>query len=361
MLKSDQGRPKPCGFLNRLAALMCGLTLSACAGGGTPPKSADTVQPAPAQSTTPPPSTAPGAPEALPAEPGKPSPEPQAAGEAVASEPKVTLVSPGKDPKAELRYTPKVNQSDTTTMGIEIGVVLKLGGQSAPSVNLPKMVAEVVTHVTSVAPDGAISYDFEVKTAKALAGKDVKPEVQKKIDSEFAKIAGIKGRAVVDARGITRDLQMDIPAGVDPSVQQVMGSFRQSMRHMSNPLPVEPVGIGAKWDAEQSFSNQGIQLKQLTHSTLLAHKGSKITLAMEFEQRAEPQPLQLPTLPPGTQAKLAVMSGHGRGELQGDLTRLAPVKSNAALESHSEIEASQGAQSSRLVTDLIMKMDFKSR
>jgi len=361
ILNGDQGRPKPRAFLNRLAALMFGLTVSACAGGGTPAKSAETVQPAPAQSTAPLPSTAPEAPEAARAEPGKPSSEPQVVAETAGGEPKVTLVSPGKDPKGELRYTPKVNQTDTLTMTIEMGVVMKLGGQSAPSVNLPKMASELVTRVTSIAPDGAISYDFEVKTAKALASKDVKPDVLKKIDSEFAKIAGIKGRAVVDARGITRDLQMDIPAGVDPSVEQVIGSLRQSMRHMSNPLPIEPVGIGAKWDAEQTFGSQGIQLKQLTHSTLLSHKGSKITLAIEFEQHADPQSLHLPTLPPGTQAKLAVMTGHGKGDLQSDLTRLAPVKSTAAVESHSEIEASQGAQSSRLVTDLLMKIDFKSR
>jgi len=331
----------------------------ACGGTSTPPKAAETPQPAPGEKAATTGSAAPAS-TAPPTDQTRPPPADTAGPEGAIGDPKVTLVSPGKDPKAELRYAPKANQTAATTMTMELGLASKIGDQSMPAVSLPKMVAELTTHVTTVAPDGTISYDFEVKSAKAFRGKDVKPEVLKKVDAEFGKIAGLKGHATVTGRGMTRELQMDVPAASDPSVQQMVDSLRQSLRQMSNPLPEEPVGIGAKWDAEQAYRMQGMQFKQVSHSTLAARKGNKVTVQVEIEQSAEPQAIQLPNIPPGAQAKLVSLSSHGNGKLQTDLTRLTPFKSDMALISKIEIEASQGTQTNRLVTDVTMKMEMKS-
>jgi hypothetical protein len=335
----------------------------ACGSSSTSAKAAEPTAPAPTSSSAPAPSAsvaqapAPAgqAPAGASAEPAPAPPPPDF------TDPKVTLVASGKDPKAELRYAPKVGQTSTLSMAMDLGMNMKMGEKAAPQIALPKMVIEMAIHVTSVAPDGKISYEFHGTNAKAIAAPGVKPEVLAKIQTEFAKLSRLKGSAVVDSRGYSRDLQMEIPPDLDPSMQQMMDSFRTSMRSISNPLPDEPVGIGAKWDAVQNIPIRGMVMKQITHSTLNTRNGSKYTLGVELEQSADPQILHLPNLPEGSQAKLVSVNGKGKGDLKGDLARVAPLASTIALESRTEIELSQGGQSLPLLTLMTMKMDMKSR
>ena len=246
-------------------------------------------------------------------------------------------------------------------MAMELGMTMKLGEKEAPAIALPKIVLEMTTHVTSVAPDGTISYEFHGTSAKAIGAPGVKPDVLAKIQGEIAKVSGIKGNAVVDSHGYARDVQIEMPPDLDPSVQQMADSVRSSLRQILNPLPEEPVGIGAKWDAEHRLPMAGTFMKQIAHSTLIARNGSKYSLAIELEQSAVPQALQLPNLPQGTQAKLVSLVGKGKGELKGDLARVTPIAWTMTLESRSTIEVSQGGESHPLSSSMTLKMDMKSR
>jgi len=71
--------------------------------------------------------------------------------------------------------------------------------------------------------------------------------------------------------------------------------------------------------------------------------------------------LHLPNLPPGAQAKLVSLNSHGKGELKCDLARIVPVASTIALESRSEMQISQGAESMPMTMAMTTKIDNKSR
>lgn len=350
----------------RLGSLVFAMALSliGCGGSAPPPE-----QPAESTQVVPPPSAEPvtGAPSASAqaAQPSAPAPDNtgSSASAASPSDPKVTLLSPGKDPKVELRYTPKANQTTKMTVLMSMGLTVRMGDKAQPPMKLPKMSTDMTMQVTGVAPDGAISYDFAIVSAKALPGKDVKPELMKQLDASFGKMVGLKGHAVVDSRGITRELTMDVPAGLDPSVTQLLDSMRQSMREMSNPLPLEPVGVGAKWDTEQRVVAQGMTIRQVTHSTLTKHQGTKITLDLEVEQAAGKQPIALPgAAASGAKATLLGLKSTGKGSVDGDLSRIAPLKSHLDLDSHTEVSvAPDGAEPVTAATDLTMNMEFKSK
>lgn len=340
-----------------VATILCALA-TGCGGSSAPPKAPESNAPAPTASASAPTDTAPSATATAPVAPEPPR---ETAGPTEPAPPTVKLIAPGKDPKAELRYAPKPNQKTTLTMTMEMGMTMKMGEQSAPAVVVPKMVSDIVTQVTSVAPDGTISYDFKVENAKAIPAKNVAPEVLKQVDAAFAKIAGLKGHAVVDARGTSRDVQMEIPPDLDPAAGQMMETMRQNIQQFSNPLPEEPVGIGAKWDTEQRIPTNAMLVKQTTHSTLTARDGNKFTVKLELEQTADPQVMHLPGLPQGAEAKLVSLDSHGKGELKCDLARIAPVTSTVAIDSRSQMEISQNGQSLPMTMGVSVKVGNKSR
>lgn len=335
---------------------------AAACGGAAPqpaqPESTAVAAPPSAEPVATPASSADSAPASAPAQAQAPA---KAEPDGPVGDPMVKVIASGADPKSALRYTPKAGQKLTMNMVMAMGMTVKLGDKESPPVSLPKMSSDLVMTVTNVAPDGMIAYDFAITSAKAIPGKGVKPEVLKQVDEQFGKMTGLKGHATVDSRGVTRDLSMDVPSGIDDSVRDLLDSMRQSMRQMANPFPAEPVGVGAKWDTEQRIRIKGMLISQVTHSTLKKLKGQKLSLDIELEQSADSQPVQLPAAAAGATAKLITLKSHGTGTLDGDLGRIAPTKSHLDLDSHTQMQISQGSDTMPLATDMTMKIELKSR
>src|SRR5689334_20392454 len=101
------------------------LPIAGCGGTAPPP-----AEPTDTNQSAAPPSAEPGNQPPADSSAQPPTEEPKAAPAAAEpdgpiGDPKVTVVSPGKDPKALLRYTPKAKQSVKMTMVMAMGLAMK--------------------------------------------------------------------------------------------------------------------------------------------------------------------------------------------------------------------------------------------
>jgi hypothetical protein len=331
----------------RYSVSVLALVLAACGGASSPASDPSTGE-------------TPAAPaEAAPAEPAAPVAEPDREtepGQPTQTEPQVTLIDGGKDPKTELRFRAKPNRKEKLVLVMDMQISTELGGKAGPVMKLPKTQMSMDLQATSVAANGDIAYRFELKSVKVVPGKDTKPEVAKAMDGEFKKMEGLKGTAVIDSRGIAREAKFE---ETEPSMRELTEAMSLALNMISNPLPAEPVGLGAKWDSKLSSRQQGMVLQQINHATLESKKGDVIVIRLQIEQTAKPQLLSLPNLPPNAKAKLIELSSQGSGMLKSNLTRLVPVESQMDLKSRSAVEVGDGKQSTRLATDLILQMHIK--
>ncbi len=129
----------------------------------------------------------------------------------------------------------------------------------------------------------------------------------------------------MDHRGVTRQMNLELSAVLDPQMRQSMESGRQAMEQLSAPLPEEPVGIGARWQVEQLVDQNGLELKQKIVYQLVELEGKRASLKATITQTGDPQVTSLPNLPPGFTAELLSHSGAGSGRVELHLGRLEPL------------------------------------
>jgi hypothetical protein len=165
---------------------------------------------------------------------------------------------------------------------------------------------------------------------------------------------GMKGTAVVSARGIHKSINMDMST-VSPAFQQQMQAMSSSLENMSLPFPEEPVGVGAKWEVKQAMENGGMKTFQKITAELTAVQGNVITLSVKTEQTAPPQPVNNPALPPGATVSLVNLTGAGTGTMKVSLDSLVPT-SEMNSKTTTVMDMSMSGQSQRISMDMTMKV-----
>lgn len=118
------------------------------------------------------------------------------------------------------------------------------------------------------------------------------------------------------------------------------------------PLPLEPVGKGARWTAVTVLRQGFAVVKQTASYHLVAAEGDRLTLAVDLRRVAEEQLVDLPDVPPGAQVELVALFRATTGTLTVELGAALPVSGELTVEarSHQRLTAT-GGQVSELITE----------
>jgi hypothetical protein len=269
-----------------------------------------------------------------------------------ANGPQVKLVSAGAEPRQALRYAPQQGDKDKLDMVMNMGMEMSMGAAgSMPRVDIPPVTMAFDCEVTSSTPE-----TFEL--AAAVTDVKVDPSGGAMVDMiqpEMAKFVGMKMTSQMTRRGILVSADVKLPPNVNPQMMQMMDSMKQSLSQATAPFPEEPVGVGAKWEVISNMETNGMKLSQTATFELVALDGGKGTAKISLVQTAPPQDVNAPGMPAGAKARLNHLKSTGSGEMQFDLARVVPQKSNVALKS--EVSTSIDAQGQKQNVD--MKMDMK--
>jgi hypothetical protein len=308
------------------------------------------------------PDTLPKAPDAPPSKPGDTTAK--APGDAKPSAdgfPIVKLLDAGKDPKTVLRFKPTAGSKTTLELTMKMSMEMALGGNSMPSPKLPEMKMAMDMTVKDVTPAGDATYDFTLTSADVADDPAAMPQVVTAMRQALAGAKGMTGTAKVTSRGFTTEGEFKTPDNMDPKAKQLMDGMKQSLKQMSAPLPEEPVGVGAKWEVQYNITQNGMSLTQIAQTELVSLEGNKAKLKLTLSQKADPQKVSAPGMPPGVEMQLTSLKSDGTGESNLDFGKLWPESSKAGLTSEIKMQMEQNGQKQDMTMKMGMDAEAKTK
>ncbi len=238
-------------------------------------------------------------------------------------QPVVRVLDPGAEPRAELRYRYPDNAVVYMTMDMDmrVGLVMDDGSdltEVATIAELPTMTFVARFSTGDVAPDGSVRSEFEY--VETSVDGDLDDPVASTLAVELRKMEGISGWSVNDARGGTLDSGFDDLDDLDPALRAAFEDAERTMDQISAPLPLEPVGVGARWELTMDVVTGGAPTTQTARYTLVERDGDRYSIALEVTQTGEPGPMELQ----GTTLDVLEMRTNGTGSTRGSLDEIIP-------------------------------------
>jgi hypothetical protein len=265
---------------------------------------------------------------------------------------RVELLQPGMEPRAVLRYHPKVGDKHTVNMLMKMSMGMTVAGNDTPEMKMPRMSTSMDVTVTEISQDADISYDIAMTDAGVADDPDATPALADAMKSAIGGFKGVTGKATMSNRGISEKTELKLPKGADPQMHQMMDSLKDSISSGTMMLPDEAVGPGAKWRVKQKHLSQGLNIDQTTTYELLTVDKDQLTAKATIEQEAANQKIQSPAMPT-MKIDLDKLTGAGTGNFTVDLSEIMPPEGN--VDDHTEMLMGMGAGAQK--QSMAMKMD----
>jgi hypothetical protein len=266
----------------------------------------------------------------------------------------VTLVSPGAMPRAALRYSIAKDYKAHADMTMALSMTLAMAGMDGQSIPIPAMKLGADFTVTNVTAAGEVTYDFGF-TGISSDSANPDPQTEALLQSFAADMKTMRGSATVSSRGESHGRSLDTSKVTNPQMSQMMGSLSTSLDSFVMPLPVEAVGVGAKWEGRQTVAANGIQVQQKSLWELVGVDGNDVKLKVTMEQTAAPQSITNPAMPAGADVALDKMTGSGSGTVTLHLNGLVPT-SDVSTSSTMSMSINAGGQSQQVTVAVTAKM-----
>jgi hypothetical protein len=261
--------------------------------------------------------------------------------------PEVELLDAGSEPRTVLRYTPRPGQREVMVMLIRMGMSLDMEGRQMPDSPIPAMRMTMELEVREVAENGDIAYDLRLTKAEALDAPDLDRGVLESAREALGALEGLRGRALVTARGETKEAEFSIPPGAPEQSAAMLRDMERSMTQFSTAFPEEPVGEGARWEATTRPTFQGMKIEQRLRYELKEMRGEEIVLGVRTRMTADPQPI--------TGGEILEYAGSGEGTVRSRLTRLVPT-SEISADVKARMRIGEGPRASELKQRVRMTM-----
>ena len=191
---------------------------------------------------------------------------------------------------------------------------------------LPSLHVDVAVDPSGATPDGDLRFAWHVTSTSAEADAGAPAEVARGWVAQVAPVEHLSGTGAVSAHGLTRGVTVDPGTAGDagPDAEMVV-QVVQMLRDVAVPLPVEPIGAGARWQKLSSLEARKGRATETDTFTLAEIAGDLGTVDDVVAQTATPQALPpLVGVPSASPARVdsVLMSGSARSRF--DLGRLVP-------------------------------------
>lgn len=250
--------------------------------------------------------------------------------------PTVELLTPGTGPLQVLRFTPKLGQREQMVLTLSMGVGMSMVAAPPVVERMPAVALTCEVEVVSLDGDGTFGTRLTVLAAEFVEDPTAQVDVAVELASAIEPLVGMTAVSRTTSRGVTLATEVHAPSEVDAATRQMMDSVKESLAELMQPLPVEAVGVGARWRV-QSDLDVGLRVRRTTMVELVEARpasglaGTNVTLRVNVSQTAPRQVMKLPDTAATTVVTLTSLEGRGDGELALDLGHLVPDASHVAL------------------------------
>jgi hypothetical protein len=275
---------------------------------------------------------------------------------------KLEVLNAGVEPRRELRFRPAVNSKQTMMMSMGMSMGMTMGEITMPKMSLPTVKLKIDLNVTSVDRSGDIHYTFAYSDIQAIADKDTPPESLAAMQQSFKSLVGYKGNIVVTNMGKLKSQNMSMPKNVDPVLKKTLEQLSKSMEQVSTPLPMQMLGVGAKWQVTNSVKVSNIQMSQSASYEVVKMDDRGMTIQTKINQSAPPQNFQVPGMDAKTKVKLNSLTSTGEGKYVLRFDSLLPVEGRLVLntDSNMSIQSDPKEDPTNVVSKLAIDLTLKS-
>lgn len=272
----------------------------------------------------------------------------------------VELIEAGEAPLQEVRYKPRVGETQTAVMTISIDMSMSMAGNAMPAQAIPAQKVTFDTTVEEINADGDIKFSF-LYTGAEVVDDPKNPSAMAPMLEEMVKsLKGATGTATVTNRGMTQSAEFTIPEDMAPQMKQMLDGMKESMNRISSPVPSEPIGLGAKWKVTQNLVANGMQIVQTSNHEIIKLDTGGFTMAINVTQTADPQEIKNAALPAGTKLSLVSLDTDGQGTSQVETGSIIPVQSSLSIKTQSTMDVEVAGQKQQMTTDVKMSMELET-
>lgn len=262
--------------------------------------------------------------------------------------PQVTLTEPGAEPRAPMELSPTAGDSVALDMRMASEASQTVDGEAQPNQPIPAMLMGFEATIDEVTDDEiAMSFVYD----KAEFESD-DPALAGALDS----MVGLTGTITTTRNGAFVDGSVDT-SGLDPMLAQATGQLDAQLEQLTQPLPTEPVGVGAVWTTTTAIDSNGVVFCSVATYRLTEFDGDSYALETEVAQQAEPTTIE------DQSATIEVIegSGSGSGTSAGSLTFPMAITGQSTASNSILLQVDDGTDQAEVGTEVSLEMQITPR
>ena len=224
------------------------------------------------------------------------------------------------------------------TMRLSVGVADSV----VPPTDIPAIRLDVITKVTAVT---AAEMVVEVTTANAVADGDVESDrVRKALVEAVQHLEAARATMTIDRKGGASTMVMAGVADGSRLKPSIDGLF-DSLRPMFLTLPVEPLGVGARWEVVSHREEGGAQMQRVVRYELTEAAGDVVAIAWQTDRGTV-------SIGPADGAGIDAHAATGKGVTRYDLASASPLSSRSEIETRTHARVKFGERTSQVMVEL---------
>lgn len=200
----------------------------------------------------------------------------------------VLVLDAGQEPRAPLRYDIAPGTSTTSTM--DFGLAALATSRTGAELTVVPGVRLHIASGPSIKSKRGTRFDVRITKAEALIPAGLDPDVARDLNQSAAVLNNVGGWVEIDDRGLIQASELneraqraDIPVRLLVMIINARTSLSRVI------LPAEPVGVGARWEAQKQLVLYGFAISQVDTYTLTEKNGDELKINIAVQQTALPQ------------------------------------------------------------------------
>ena len=189
----------------------------------------------------------------------------------------VELLDAGSEPRRELRFNIAQTCGEVSEMTQTQELSQVADGSPLPS---PGPISTITRLETSVTPSGD-NYDVRAVVVSAEAAPGTDAFIASTLDSQLSLMVGLTSISTITNRGILLpdSVRVEGTGGLGE-----MAPLLEGLSQAQNPLPFEPVGLGARWVTRSAVDIEGLLVETITTFELVDLDETLVTLNVSGTQ-----------------------------------------------------------------------------
>ena len=269
----------------------------------------------------------------------------------------VTVLERGTQPRERLRY--KIASGTTTASSMEfILSSMATTPEGTALTVVPGVRLRILAGPAMQTKGGETRYDVRIVKTEPIYSEGTPDQLERDLLEGASVLNQIGGWVEVNDRGMISAANLNAAAQrADIPVRMLVMLINARTTLSRILLPAQPVGIGAKWQAQKRLGLFGFQIDQTDTYTLLSRKGNRLKINVSSKQTAAPQKLSFQQ--EGVDVMLESYTSDAAGEILIDLTMLSSA-AQASGESKGMLQVTTTEGSEPVVIERLFQVRMKS-